>query len=182
MTATQGKATLRNRVVRECALFCVGTAQDLISTLSRPEHMEQHEGTSILLPAWWYRLYYVFTAASMLIVARLRPDFFDLNDIQRSWDEAMAILHAHEKYGQSARRCIAVLSILSDKIIQDAARNSGTVGEDFERAAEATQGMGQYNQPVPEYSDIDLGGLSFDANGFTWLNTHGWGLFHHGDL
>ncbi|SPO06315.1 related to C6 transcription factor [Cephalotrichum gorgonifer] len=158
--------TLRGRVVRECASFCVVTAQDLISALA--EHQPQ-DGAQNLLPAWWYRIYYVYTASIVLVVAKLRPDIFD---VRKSWDQAMAILHNHEKFGPPARRCIAVLNILSDKIMQGGQSN----GNGAPAGQELDQTVDEGNLDVDGFltDDIDLDGFSFNADGLTWFNTHAW--------
>lgn len=152
-------------MLRECALLCVSTAQDIISTLLRHQTVD---GTVGLLPAWWYRVYYVYTAATVLIAAKLRPDVFSRADLGRSWGEAMAVLGRHERFGQSARRCTAALHFLASKMGQE----------------DATEGYEDGNveqvQCADFVSDLSFDNVDFDANSLSWLNDmHGtWELLN----
>lgn len=165
--------TLRHRVLRECAHLCVTTAQSLFATIAAHHPAD---GTVGLLPAWWYRLYYVYTAATILVVARLRADFFVEGEVRASWDVAMGVLSRHEKFGRSARRCIAVLNILSEKAFQETAGKGG--GE--EKAGRIDHAMDQLFDGVGEYPDVTLAGLNFDASDFTAFNVQAWGLVNCG--
>ncbi|KAK6209866.1 fungal specific transcription factor [Colletotrichum tabaci] len=107
---------LSSRVTQQCAMACVEAAQSLISFIVR---FQRHDGSLGLLPAWWYRVFYIYTAATVLIAARLRPAVFSALDISRSWNQAMGLLHDHEDLGPSPRRCAAALQILSSKMFQD---------------------------------------------------------------
>lgn len=163
---------LRQRVLRECTLLCVSTAQGLVSILSA---YQTHDGTIGLLPAWWYRVYYVFSAATILVVAKLRPELFDAQAVTRSWDEALAVLSGHEKFGRSARRCVAVLEILSDKVLHIGG-SMAAGGQQVNDGPEAQ--ADQYMDEVGEYPEINLEGLDFDASEFNVFNTDVWGLLN----
>ncbi len=176
---------LASRVVQQVGSLCVATAQEVVSVLAR---FEAHDGTVGLLPAWWYRLYFVYSAATILIVARLRPELAGDNSLHCSWDEAVSVLHAHERFGQSARRCVAVLNILSGRIMQnqqatrrpsDVARvaPAGTGEEaqaaDFFGPADA---LGQQFGDLGAFPDLELSDLAFGASDFSDLNLHAWEL------
>lgn len=175
--------SLKTRVTQQCALFCVETAKRMISTLVQ---YQQNDGTVGLLPAWWYRVYYVYSAATILIAAKLRPDVFPSPDIARSWEQAMSILETHERFGQSAKRCAAALHILSTKILQDIQGPSedlgtgsslaGRVGVSQTLPDSGTTFTGQVDENT-FFGGSDLAGISFDVNDFTWLNDmHAWEL------
>ncbi|KAL6366158.1 hypothetical protein LRP88_00255 [Fusarium phalaenopsidis] len=87
--------TLQIRVIQQGAMFCVATAQNIITTLLTHQTLDSTVG---LLPAWWYRVYYVYSAATVLIAAKLRPDAFPAVEIGRSWGQAISVLKAHEKF------------------------------------------------------------------------------------
>ncbi|RSL90031.1 hypothetical protein CEP51_000891 [Fusarium floridanum] len=87
--------TLQIRVIQQGAMFCVATAQNIITTLLTHQTLDSTVG---LLPAWWYRVYYVYSAATVLIAAKLRPDIFPAVEIGRSWGQAISVLKAHEKF------------------------------------------------------------------------------------
>lgn len=115
--------TLQARVTEQAAQLCVSTAQSIVSILV--EH-QAVDGTVGLLPAWWYRVYYVYSAATILIATRLRPEAFAAADPAPSWAQAMSVLKSHEKFGNSARRCVAALHILSAKMLEAVPSSSGT--------------------------------------------------------
>ena len=173
---------LHNRVVRECASFCAATAQRLITLMAQ---YQSNDGTVGLLPAWWYRVYYIYSAATILIATKLRPDLFPPSDIKRSWDEAMAFLRTHEKFGQSAKRCIAALTILSSKIMHETGANA-IQGSEMVHEREGIHPVDTAEKSVrqhiyeeyEQYSDMNLEGLSFDAADLSFLNVHAWELLN----
>ncbi|KAJ5167560.1 uncharacterized protein N7482_006341 [Penicillium canariense] len=80
------------------------------------------DGTGGPLPAWWYNILYIYTAATVLIAGRLCsailaeiPD----SSITRSWDCALEILRKYQSYSTSARRCVAALEILYEQVVSD---------------------------------------------------------------
>ncbi|KAK4118552.1 hypothetical protein N657DRAFT_583484 [Parathielavia appendiculata] len=179
-------ASLASRLVQQAASLCVATAQEVVSVLVR---FEAHDGTVGLLPAWWYRLYFVYSAATILIVARLRPELAGEDGLQRSWDEAVSVLRAHERFGESARRCVAVLNILSGRIMQSHlqanARPSGEGPASEERESQPANpafsfdpadSLQQFGDMAALFPNLDLPDLTFGANDFSDLNMHAWEL------
>ncbi|KAM0280229.1 hypothetical protein ACHAQH_004187 [Verticillium albo-atrum] len=179
--------SLQARVVEQGALFCVSTAQNIIAVLL--EH-QTSDSTIGLLPVWWYRVYYVYSAATVLIAAKLRPEIFPAAEIGRSWSQAMAVLKSHERFGQSARRCVAALHILSSKMLEVApgAPNSGLAsrrrsvgeGEDgvhlaFDASNQPIpdiqqQLVDEFAPPLADLGELDLAEFDFDVNDLSWLN------------
>ncbi|KAF7552841.1 hypothetical protein G7Z17_g4013 [Cylindrodendrum hubeiense] len=181
--------TLQGRFVEQGALFCVSTAQSIITTLLTHQTLNDTVG---LLPAWWYRVYYIYSAATVLIAATLRPEVFLAADIGRSWGQAISVLKAHEKFGQSARRCVAALHILSSKILQAVPSGAITTGMTGRRAPsggnEEVQPGGMYDAssdpelpdllqrladefapPIADLNQHDLAEFNFDVNDLSWL-------------
>lgn len=75
----------------------------------------------------------MYTAATVLIAARLRPEAFPVANLARSWAQGMAVLKAHEGFRPSVRRCVAALHILSSKILQSAPEGPGAMGSTSRR-------------------------------------------------
>lgn len=175
---------LSSRVMQQCAIVCVEAAQSLISVIVR---FQRHDGTLGLLPAWWYRVFYIYTAATVLVAARLRPAVFSTLDVARSWNQAMALLHDHEGLGPSPRRCAAALQILSAKMFQEqqpqvqTAPGPGAEAENGAAGAVAVPGgiPGEqqhetFDMPFPylgQDAAFDLDAITFDVNDFSWLNS-----------
>ncbi|CAK7238453.1 hypothetical protein SEUCBS140593_010703 [Sporothrix eucalyptigena] len=112
--STFGVSSLRTRIKQDVAAICVETAKATIDVLERfgPGANPASRDDIGLLPAWWYRVYYLYSAASILVLAKLRPDLFPAADTQRAWDQAMRLLDGHKRFGLAAHRCVAALEIL----------------------------------------------------------------------
>lgn len=161
--------------------MCVSTAQETIAEVFKNQKVDEAIGA---LPAWWYRVYYVYTAATVLVAAKLRLEVFPGPEIGRSWAQAMSVLKTHEKFGKSARRCGTALQLLSAKINQDGAapevleRASGQRREGNNENDTSQRRMVAPDAPAEdEFSfslhDIDEQGLQhldFDVNNLSWLN------------
>lgn len=107
------RQSLSTRVLQQSALVCVETALETVALMRR---FLQHDGTLGLLPAWWYRLFYIYTAGAVLMAARLRPRCFPAGEVDTALAETMTILREHEQFGLAAKRCVVALEILSGKI------------------------------------------------------------------
>lgn len=190
-------SSLQSRLVEQGALLCVSTAQAMIADLVQHQ---TNDGTIGLLPAWWYRVYYVYTAATVLIAARLRPEAFPVANLARSWAQAMAVLKAHESFRHSVRRCVAALHILSTKILQVAPEGRGESGGASRRHSgdavnglphlgseltTALSGLGggqtdsqtqdmqfvdEFAPPAADLDGLDLAEFNFDIHDLSWLH------------
>ncbi|OHE98302.1 fungal specific transcription factor [Colletotrichum orchidophilum] len=165
---------LSSRVVQQCAMVCVEAAQSLISFISQ---FQRHNSTLGLLPAWWYRVFYIYTAATVLIAARLRPAVFSSLDISRSWNQAISLLHDHENLGPSPRRCAAALQILSKKMFQGQHPQSAAPLNPETTPAVASitnERQETFDMPLPYLAHdaaFDMDAITFDINDFSWLNS-----------
>ncbi|KAK1585402.1 fungal-specific transcription factor [Colletotrichum navitas] len=165
---------LSSRVVQQCAMVCVEAAQSLISVIVQ---FQRHDGSLGLLPAWWYRVFYIYTAAAVLVAARLRPAVFSSLDISRSWNQAMGLLHDHESLGPSARRCAAALQILSTKMFQEHQPQSTTLPNTEVSSAVPGMSNGQqetFDMPfsyMTQDTAFNMDAISFDMSDFSWLNS-----------
>ncbi|KXJ87551.1 fungal-specific transcription factor domain-domain-containing protein, partial [Microdochium bolleyi] len=137
------RKTLSTRVLQQSALVCVETALETVALMRR---FLQHDGTLGLLPAWWYRLFYIYTAGAVLMAARLRPKCFPVDEISAALDETMAILREHEQFGLAAKRCVVALEILSGKIEEktSGASRSGSRGRSTEHQQTMQQQDGHH--------------------------------------
>jgi hypothetical protein len=179
--------SLQARMIEQSALLCVDTAKSLISTLQTYEPEAEEIG---LLPVWWYRVYYAYTAATLLIAANLRPEVFPASVLGRAWSQSMSVLQSHEKFGYSARRCVAALHMLFHKLLRHE-NDTGISG-----VASTEPGADQFSevrgqprvvpmerdpelllQPVEEFpftfddfDQLEPDHFDLDANNLAWLN------------
>ncbi|CAI4214111.1 unnamed protein product [Parascedosporium putredinis] len=172
-TSSRGCDNLRNRVVKECASFCVATAQRLLSLMTQ---YQTDDGTVGLLPAWWYRVYYIYSAATILIATKLRPDFFPGRD-----SPLLGRSHGLSARSREIRPvCPAVHRGADDPVLENYAggRSCGSGagrGRGRQRGPMDAEGAGvaadaelqaaqqQMFEEFGEYPNMNLGGLSFDA-------------------
>ncbi|KAL3484417.1 fungal-specific transcription factor domain-containing protein [Aspergillus germanicus] len=163
------------RVALQCSVICVKVAQEVIGLI----HSNiPADGTSGPLPAWWYNILYVYTAATVLIAAYLCPAILDEvteASITTSWDTALEILRKYQSYSTSARRCVAALEILYERVVSEAPTVHDQ-GPDVAALAGSNSGA-----PFGTIGDMSLGegmNTSFldafelpDFQDMSWLNS-----------
>ncbi|PVH83482.1 hypothetical protein DL98DRAFT_454524 [Cadophora sp. DSE1049] len=104
------------RMSFQCSALCLTAAHDLIG------HINTHfrpRGKIGMLPAWWYCIFYIYTASTILLTSRLRPALEQsspIYSIADSWSSAIEMLKALCCHGELAERCVAALEILSATI------------------------------------------------------------------
>ncbi|KAJ5818968.1 hypothetical protein N7474_004559 [Penicillium riverlandense] len=110
---------LPQRVALQCSIICVKVAQESIELIYSNVPAD---GTGGPLPAWWYNILYVYTAATVLIAGRLCPAILEEvteATVTRSWNCALEILRKYQSYSTSARRCVAALEILYERVASE---------------------------------------------------------------
>lgn len=119
---------LTERSVEQCASECMVAARNIISIVYRHQTHDMS-----MLPAWWYRVFYTYTAAMVLAISNLRPDLFPSVTTRGAWDNALEILQAHEHLSESVKMCREALQRILRRIeqIQDDSASSLPSGEDF---------------------------------------------------
>lgn len=66
----------------------------------------------------------VYTAATVIIAGRLCPAILEEvteSTLTRSWNSALEILRKYQSYSTSARRCVAALEILYERVVSEGA-------------------------------------------------------------
>lgn len=68
---------------------------------------------------WWYNVFYVYSAATVLIAAKLAPTIvWELGEasLTRSWQQATDILQAYKPFSDSIPKLVAALQVLDDEV------------------------------------------------------------------
>ncbi|KAH7014171.1 fungal-specific transcription factor domain-containing protein [Microdochium trichocladiopsis] len=151
------RQTLSTRVLQQSALVCVETALETVALMRR---FLQHDGTLGLLPAWWYRLFYIYTAGAVLMAARLRPRCFPAREVAAALDDTMAILREHEQFGLAAKRCVVALEILSGKIGEKTSGGEGGGGGGGSRGVSRRGSAEQQQQQQTNSADEQQAALN----------------------
>ncbi|KAL4877987.1 fungal-specific transcription factor domain-containing protein [Aspergillus karnatakaensis] len=158
--------SLPQRVALQCSSICVKVAQEVIELIysNIPS-----DGSSGPLPAWWYNILYVYTAATVLIASRLCPAIFEEVSepaITRSWKCALEILRKYQTYSTSARRCVAALEILYEQVVSETPPPDQSI---FSGVAANSAGSIQLGDGM---NSILLDGFDFpDFQDMSWLNS-----------
>ncbi|KAJ9203744.1 transcriptional regulator family: Fungal Specific TF [Paecilomyces variotii] len=155
------------RVTLQCSIICVRAAQELIELIY---NKVPSDGTNGPLPAWWYNILYVYTAATVLIAGRLRSAIVaEITEptVTRSWNLALEILRKYQESSTSARRCIAALEILYDRVVSE--------GQEPRHRVTSTLSSEQQSQsfpllPAPNSLDEIYLGEGIDSTVFETFN------------
>lgn len=110
---------LPSRVALQCAILCVETSIRVVEFFSEKTKSGQSVDTVLdrILPAWWYNIFYIYTAATVLIAARLSTAITaDVSNkrLTDTLEEAIRLLKMFSRYSKNADRCVAALRILLD--------------------------------------------------------------------
>ena len=156
-TAVPG--SLPYRIALQCSVVCVKTAQEAIEHI----HSRLPAGPNDVGPlaAWWFNVLFIYTAATVLVAARLRSALvseISEDAIAQSWQHAIEILNRYEAFGASAQRVVATLQILYDKVperylhYRTQPQQDSTAGEDAQNtqpAPESSSGVGSQSWSFP---------------------------------
>lgn len=119
--ATSGETCLPEKIALQLSVACVKAALNLIDNFETVVVGRKVEELDHLLPAWWYSIFYIYTAATVLVAARLNHSLVsEVTErvIRESWVKAMRILSQFEVFGKHAKRCSTALYLLSNLVIQ----------------------------------------------------------------
>lgn len=172
------------RVALQCSIICVKVAQEVIGLIhgNLPA-----DGSSGPLPAWWYNILCeyldfgslpwlmnadVYTAATVLIAGRLCPAILDEVTeaaITQSWDSALEVLRRYHSHSTSARRCVAALEILYERVVSEGPINDHPTNTFHDGTTSNNLGDQSLGEGI---NSIFLDGLDLpDFQDMSWLNS-----------
>ena len=152
-------STLAAYLRYQSSVMCVQAAVDAI------QHMKDRLPVSISaigsLPAWWYNVLYIYTAATVLLAAFRSPtlkEHFHSEHILESWRSAVFVLRRYRTFSSSVRKSITALEMLFDQITP---QDLGTTERpDTRPQTTATPNRKlQHNAPVMEQRQSSPNGL-----------------------
>nr|XP_001394041.2 C6 transcription factor [Aspergillus niger CBS 513.88] len=158
------------RVALQCSTICVKVAQEVIGLI----HSNlPADGSSGPLPAWWYNILYVYTAATVLIAGRLCSAILEEVTeaaMTQSWENALEVLQRYHSHSTSARRCVAALEILYERVVSEGPPLHDHPASTFP-SNPASNGLGDLSLGEG-INSILLDGLEFpDFQDMSWLNS-----------
>lgn len=138
--STSFESSLSGRIFLQCAILCVQVAQEAIETIYREKGKRVGDVGS--LSAWWYNVLFLYTAATVLIAARLSsPILAEVSEesILDGWRKAMEILMEYGVFGKSICRLTTTLRLLFDAVPQQYSRLRQNPQQSQPTTAPATQ-------------------------------------------
>ena len=109
------------KIALQCSIICVKIAMETIEFFDSRMKATPQENLDDLLPAWWYSIFYVYTAATVLVAGRLHPSItaeVTEQAITSAWHAVMRVLGRFQSFSKHAKRCAAALSVLFDQVPQ----------------------------------------------------------------
>ena len=74
-----------------------------------------------MLPAWWYTIFYLYSAATVLVAAQLSPDILTSiseDTIIGAWHKVLKMFKILSSFSNHATRCAAALKTLFDQVTE----------------------------------------------------------------
>ncbi|KAG5418667.1 hypothetical protein I9W82_004195 [Candida metapsilosis] len=99
---------------RSVALLCLNLAIELINVISK-----YRAGDIVYLPAHWYNVFYIYTAGTVLLAAKLSVGLhkdIDMVAFEQAWNSGLDILRSYTQQSESASRCLKVLEMMGKKV------------------------------------------------------------------
>lgn len=112
---------LPSKVALQFSVACVKAAFKTIECFDTAMLDRELEDLDEILPAWWYGIFYIYTAATVLVAARLNPILLvEVTEraVLKAWNAVMRILSRYQAFSKHAKRCSTALNLLLDQVKQ----------------------------------------------------------------
>ncbi|KIW15441.1 hypothetical protein PV08_05487 [Exophiala spinifera] len=113
----QAETTLYETLTHRASVSCVETAVHAVETIE--SRLPESDGAIGALPAWWYNVLYVYTAAVVLLAAAGCAELHlqvPRRHILACWGKAHRVLSSYLAYSPSVQRSITALEVLFSRI------------------------------------------------------------------
>jgi hypothetical protein len=112
--------SLAYKLALQCSVMCVQSALDTVNLIGKVHSEVRIELLDDKLPAWWYCFLYLYTAATVLVAARLNAtigkEIGGEEVILNASRTATTALHRYGSFGKHTKRCAAAIELLFDQI------------------------------------------------------------------
>lgn len=131
------------------------------------------------LPAWWYNVLYIYTAATVLLAAMRSPKLasnFGENRLMESLRQGMSLLRQYRIFSSSVRKSITVLEVLlqhmssRDAGVHPKGHESITSTQPPKTGAQNRSDLVGQETRFPEQSSHQYAGLAIPATPTTYRN------------
>jgi hypothetical protein len=114
------KDSLAYKLALQCSVICVQSALHTIHLFGKIHNSVRLELLDDLLPSWWYCILYLYTAATVLVAARLNSSILvELGDEEVVLEASKTVAECLTRYGafgKHAQRCAAAVALLFEQI------------------------------------------------------------------
>ncbi|CAK46998.1 C6 transcription factor [Aspergillus niger] len=110
---------LPSKLAFQCCISCTRAALATVQFLQSQFEGKTQEEVDEALPAWWYCVFYLYTAATVLVAARLHAAVnqeIGEEVIIRTWGAAMDIFQFLAPLTKQATRCATALNVLFGQV------------------------------------------------------------------
>ncbi|EON65107.1 hypothetical protein W97_04343 [Coniosporium apollinis CBS 100218] len=151
--------SMPRRLALQCSIMCIKAALEVVNLVR--SNMSSTLVYYNRLPAWWYCIFYVYTAATVLVAARLRPEIAaDIADAElvSHLQTAIGLLEHFKIFSQNAQRCATALTILSEKVErQRASQTTARADAAMESHSLGTIPLEDINTSAPDHNVVAMG-------------------------
>jgi hypothetical protein len=141
----------KGHMIRYGALQCVETAQKIISLVEQDSDESKHYAP------WWYRIFHLHMAGTILLAAMQSVDLYT-PAVSESWQQALSVIKRHEHLCSFIPQFATLFQSLSRKIRQPGQSDSPE-GLSDAQFHDMFEDFGFHND-----------GFLFDDDNETWLN------------
>lgn len=145
---------LGDRVLQDCVNLCIDNARKMIDVL---HENHQLDGAVGIIP-WWYRIFYLHVAGTIILTSMLRADLYTPT-VSQSWNKLLSMLQVHEHLSPFVRNCRTWYRTLSCKILETNP-SGGRKGEGSSNS---------YFQDVFQDMGFDPDNFLFGKEDMSWL-------------
>ena len=140
------------QIALQCSVSCVQTALATIHFLDAALLAHKLEELDETMPAWWYSIFYAYSAATVLVAAGLQDDIVAHVSNNAITDGRHAVMRVFKKFAlvdSHASRCAAAINVLFDRVSQqNLERQHATVPKTDPRPAEPLQQPSQTDHAI----------------------------------
>lgn len=95
-------------------------------------HDNHNPDQDIGIIPWWYRIFYLHVAGTIILCSMLRTDLYTTS-VSQSWSKLLSILHGHEHLSPFIQQAVTNFHASSCKIL-DSQPSLGEAGEKLANA------------------------------------------------
>ncbi|RAR13228.1 C6 transcription factor [Stemphylium lycopersici] len=143
-------SSLCERIALQCSVLCVNIARETID-ISYSQRPSDASWVG-LTEAWWHNVLFIYSAATVLMAAKLSPDILSeipAVAISESWSRANAVLQSFHLFNPTIRRMVEALDLVYQIIPENCARSAmqmqqfGFLDVDAQEVPGQSQGQAQ---------------------------------------